>query len=291
MNSGKDNSSSHPYNGCKAVLATMHGKQNAIERPLYDRLGISLEIPENLNTDIFGTFAGEIEREHSPIKTLRKKIKAGMELIGLPYGIGSEGSFGPHPTIPFVAGHHEVILWIDENHGIEIKEQLIGTRTNYDSKVVKSYHGLKDFLKNVRFPSHALIVRQNKGTNSEIFKGLKDLSSLKEAIQKCASASLDKKALVQTDMRAHMNPTRMKAIRRVTLKLVERMSTLCSECGSPGWGLIDVIKGLPCRGCGLPTSQVSKEVYGCSACTVKKKMPRKDGKRRGDPMYCQWCNP
>jgi hypothetical protein len=42
---------------------------------------------------VLGTFSGEIERELTPLETLQKKIRMGMEELGLPLGIASEGSF------------------------------------------------------------------------------------------------------------------------------------------------------------------------------------------------------
>ncbi|GED17519.1 hypothetical protein AMI01nite_55100 [Aneurinibacillus migulanus] len=51
-----------PYMGKKAVLSTMHGKQWVIVQPFKKFLNVSIKVPNKINTDLLGTFSGEIER-------------------------------------------------------------------------------------------------------------------------------------------------------------------------------------------------------------------------------------
>jgi hypothetical protein len=288
----KQHNANHPYSGRKAVLATMHGKELAIGPPFHKLLQVSIEIPEGIDTDCLGTFTGEIERKGTPLETLRKKVRIGMEHLGIPYGIASEGSFGPYAHFPFIAQDHEILLWIDDDRGIEVVEQKISTETNYDSKTVSTWNHLEDFLKKACFPSHALIVRPNSGFIPGLtFRGLKKVNEIKEAIKRSAAASADGQALVQTDMRAHMNPTRMKVISELAENMARRLATLCPNCSCPGWGIVDVVQGLPCEECGLETKQIAQEVYGCPSCNSRKKVPRGDGVTKSSPTYCDWCNP
>ncbi|MCL7745513.1 DUF6671 family protein [Halalkalibacter alkaliphilus] len=282
----------HPYKGRKAALSTMHDKRQAIGKPFNDLLGVSIKVPEKINTDLLGTFSGEIERELTPLETLRKKARMGMDELGLPLGLASEGSFAPHRYFPMVAEDHEILLWIDDERGIEVIEQEISLETNYDAKTVTSFNDLKDFLDKVHFPSHALVVRPNSGfIQGFTFKGLKRSSEVKEAINLCTSASADGLVHVETDMRAHMNPTRMKVINKLAEKLAVRLMNLCPNCSCPGWGVVDVVRGLPCEACGLLTKQIAKEVYGCPSCNFRKEEPRQDGVTTSSPTYCDWCNP
>lgn len=123
---------------------------------------------------------------------------------------------------------------------------------------------LKDFLDKVHFPSHALVVRPNSAIIPGFtFKGLKRASEVKEAIDLCTSASADGLVRVETDMRAHMNPTRMKIINKLAEKLAVRLVNLCPNCSCPGRGVIDVARGLPSEAYGLKTKQIAQEVYGC----------------------------
>jgi hypothetical protein len=282
----------HPYKDRKAALSTMHGKQQAIGRTFNEILKISIQVPEKINTDELGTFSGEIEREGTPLETLRKKARMGMEELELSLGLASEGSFGPHRYLPMVAEDHEILLWIDDDRGIEVIEQEISVDTNFDAKTVSSWNDLKDFIEKVRFPSHALVVRPNSGfVPGFTFKGLKKPSDVKEAINRCASVSEDGLAHVETDMRAHMNPTRMKVISELAKRMVARLANLCPNCSCPGWGVVDVVRGLPCEECGLKTKQIAQEVYGCTSCDFRKTAPHQDGVTKSSPTYCDWCNP
>jgi hypothetical protein len=162
----------HPYMGKKAVLSTMHGKQQAIGHPFRNFLNVSIQVPK-VNTDELGTFSGEVERKDSPLETLRKKARMGMEELGLPLGIASEGSFGPHRYLPWVAEDHEILLWIDEERGIEVIEHEVSVDTNFDAKTISSFNDLKDFLDKVHFPSHALVVRPRFHSRF-YFQGIKE---------------------------------------------------------------------------------------------------------------------
>ena len=83
-------------------LATKHRKEQTVSRPLRSGLGFRIVVNEQIDTDAFGTFTGEIERPGSPREVLLQKARLGMEITGLSLGIASEGSFGPHPSMPFI---------------------------------------------------------------------------------------------------------------------------------------------------------------------------------------------
>jgi hypothetical protein len=282
----------HPYKNRKAALSTMHGKEQAIGQPFSEILQVTVEVPEKINTDTLGTFSGELERKDTPLETLRKKARMGMAELEIPLGIASEGSFGPHRYFPMVAEDHEILLWIDDERGIEVIEHMISLDTNFDGKTVASWDDLKDFINYVCFPSHALIVRPNYSfVPNCTFKGLKSPTDVKAAIEQCVSVSDDGLAHVETDMRAHMNPTRMKVINKLAQKMVTRLANLCPNCSCPGWGVVDVLTGLPCEKCGMKTKQIAQEVYGCSSCDSRNPVPRRDGATKSSPTYCDWCNP
>ncbi len=89
----------------------MHGKERAIGPVLAQGLGLRVALAMGLNTDRFGTFSREIERTGSQLDAARAKIAAGFEYA--PYarvGFASEGSFGPHPYIPFLDLGRELVL-------------------------------------------------------------------------------------------------------------------------------------------------------------------------------------
>ncbi|WP_328799171.1 DUF6671 family protein, partial [Sandarakinorhabdus rubra] len=96
---------------------------------------------------------------------------------------------------------------------------------------------------------------------------------------------------LETDMRAHLNPTRMAAIRSLAGRLAARLAHLCPACGCPGFGQTDLRTGLPCSACNQPTQGVLAIIYGCGACGHSETRPRPDGVTAANPAACDWCNP
>jgi hypothetical protein len=269
----------------------MHAKERAVARPLRAGVGLEVVVPSGLDTDALGTFTGEVERAGTPREVALRKARLGMERAGLPLGLASEGSFGPHPGAFFLAGDHEVLVFIDDDLGIEVSEQVLTTETNFAHKQVSPSEELGDFLSRVRFPSHALVVRPASGGEPRgMQKGISTPEGLREAIERAKGLSADGRVSVETDMRAYANPTRMRAIRRVAVKLARRLREPCPECDAPGWGVVGVETGLPCSLCGSPTGFVRTEVFGCSRCDHGRELPRPNGLERADPAHCPLCN-
>ncbi len=288
----QDQASIHPYQGRKVVLATKHQKEQVLGPPLQSAVGLMLCVPKNLDTDVLGTFTGEVERIGTPRETALKKARWGMAVTGLPLGLASEGSFGPDPQLLFAPTCHELLAFVDDERGIEVIEQIIDLETNYANQSVHHPSELQDFLVRVKFPSHGLIVRPNSGFQPGfLFKGITDTETLHQAVTACASSSEDGLAYVQTDMRAHMNPMRRQVLAKVATKLGQRLATLCPRCSTPGWGLVDLIRGLPCEWCGGETLLTHLEVYGCPGCGYKENQPRHDGLHFASAAHCPRCNP
>lgn len=284
-----------PYRGRRVALATHHGKGRAIARPFRVGLGAAVVTPPGLDTDRLGTFTGEIARVGTPEEVALRKARLGMALAGVPLGLASEGSFGPHPAIPFVPAAHELLLFVDDERGLQVAEQELSTATNYAQRHAATLDDLTDFLPRVGFPTHALIVRPADPSAANepgaIHKGLLALPDLHDAIVRCRARSRDGLALVETDMRADRNPTRMRAIRRLAVRLARRVHTQCPRCAAPGWGVVERPPGLPCRWCGLPTDLARGEIVGCAQCDERRERPRPDGLTLADPGDCPRCNP
>ncbi|MCD9186321.1 MAG: hypothetical protein LUM44_07795 [Pyrinomonadaceae bacterium] len=278
------------YEGRQVALATKHGKERVLTRPMKAALGLEVVVPAKIETDAFGTFTGEIERPGSPLRVLLYKARLGLKQTGLKLGLANEGSFYPHPAMPFVTVDDELMVFIDEEIGLNIVERLVAAKTNYTRIKVQSMEELKDFLRRVCFPSHAVIVRPNdRLTPDFIFKGLNDFEAVKRAVEICLKASNDRTAHIETDMRAHLNPTRMRVIRQLAFKLARRLKCLCPICSAPGFGLIKTESGLPCRSCQTPTELLNFEIHGCQKCSYEMKKMNTDLK--ADRAYCSNCNP
>lgn len=279
----------NPYAGAQIALATMHGKARALA-PAFAKLAASLVLPNGIDTDALGTFSGEVPRLQAPLPTAIAKARLAMVATGLPLGLATEGSFGPDPQIGFVTLHRELAVLVDDLHGQVVWEALNSHESNLDSLVVSGARELDDAqLARWGFPAHALIVRGEP--SGPIFKALNDRHSLTDAIHACIAASPLRQARIETDMRAHLNPTRMRQIALLGERLVARLRCRCPRCHAPGFGRVDVVTGLPCSWCGQPTLGLKGEIHGCAACGERAQRPRSDGVLESDPAQCDRCNP
>jgi hypothetical protein len=95
----------------------------AIAPILESELGLQYLVPNNFNTDTFGTFTRDIPRPADQIATARLKAKKALEITGGTIAIASEGSFAPHPDLPFIASNRETVVLIDTllNRSIQMK--------------------------------------------------------------------------------------------------------------------------------------------------------------------------
>jgi hypothetical protein len=285
----------HPYINAAIALATMHAKAEALA-PAFATLTATLVVPADIDTDALGTFTGEVPRLQPPLETAIAKARLAMTATGLPLGLATEGSFGPDPVLGMVPLHREVAVLVDDLHGHVVCEWRNSHETNFANRVIGGASELDDAqLARWGFPSHALIVRSESddpsSPSARIHKALRDRAALQAAIADCVAASPLRRARVETDMRAHLNPTRMRQIALLGEHLVQRLQNRCPKCRAPGFGRIDVVAGLPCRWCGTPTAAILAEIHGCAACGERIHVPRADGLREVDPAQCDHCNP
>jgi hypothetical protein len=274
------------------VLTTMHGKEAVVAPVLRERLGLAVVTASAVDTDALGTFSGEVPRTGTMLEAAIAKARLGMAQSGLAIGMASEGSYGPHPHVPFMAGGIELMVLVDDTRGIVVSEHLVEDAPVFDHAFARTSGELGPLLERVGFPHHALIVRPAMDAPTHtVYKGLRRNGDLEAAVSACASLSGDGRALVQTDMRAHMNPTRMDSIRRLASALADRLARPCPACSAPGYGQVDVESGLPCEDCGGPSIMIRHRVFGCVSCGHRQKLPRADGLTHADPGHCPQCNP
>ncbi len=298
-----DCSSPHaaPYAGRQVALATRHGKERVIARPLRHGLGATVLHLEAIDTDRLGSFCGTVERRGDARQACVTKARLALEHGGCGLAIASEGSFGPHPAVPLLAVGLECMVFLDADRDLRIEEELLARRTNFSHRLLEPPDGngepvdpgLESWLGQVGFPSHALLVRPHHADAPEpvLAKGIHDRETLDCAIRQAAEQAVDGRVRLETDMRAHCNPTRMASIRQLSFRLVRRIASPCPSCGSPGWGRIGLEPGLPCDWCGQPTRLIRWELLGCPRCDHRRKQPGTGGPERADPAHCDQCNP
>ena len=278
-----DPSPSSAFAGQVALIATMHGKQAALA-PALEALGFTVRVADGLDTDLFGTFSGEVERAGTMLDAARAKVRAASTIHADAHWVfASEGAFGPSPAVPMLAEAKELILAWRALDLLEVKTMRASFETNFAHIEDPGPEALDGFLERAGFPSHAVIVKTG---GSVAAKGVQDRAALKTII-----AGAKGPVRVETDMRAHLNPTRMGEIAKAGEDLARRLATPCPACAAPGFGLVSVIRGLPCSACGTPTDRVIAEIHACPACGHEARTPRADGQTAADPGECPLCNP
>jgi hypothetical protein len=278
------------HNEC-IILTTKHSKSVGIAPIFWETLKASV-LECVVDTDTLGTFCGEVERKDNQIEVARKKCEWGMKVSNAEYGLASEGSLGPHPFLPFVASNYEVLYFIDKKRDFHLNITTSSLETNYQMSEISSLTELLNFAVRCRFPSHALILRPDGQSNKcNILKGIDELEDLKAAYHQSLSLSKSGKVWAETDMRAHLNPTRMTVIENLAKKLALRLNCLCPKCKTPGWGMVDIERGLECSLCGEETQEIKSEIFGCTKCDYQEYKVPSERKEKSDPIYCSFCNP
>ena len=276
----------HSYIGAKVAIATKHGKKELIA-PAFQQLQIDLQ-QAGVDTDLLGTFTGEVPRSGSARETAIKKACLGMEALELSYGIASEGSYGSDAQIPILSSGIELLAWVDEEREIEIVESHRSFDIQAASKSLHRGERFVDYIEEFKLPSHAVIVRSPESEKPLIFKGLHTINEVETALEKCWADS--EIAIVENDLRAHLNPTRQQAIAAVAAKLAQRLLQLCPNCQTPGWGVTDVLRGAECEECGeFDASYPIGEILGCALCDFQEN--RELGKKEFKARDCVICNP
>lgn len=278
------------FKGRTAVFVTKHKKESVVF-PTFSNSDIKMKLVDSIDTDLFGTFTGEIPRSGTQVEAARLKALKAIEQTGETLAVASEGSFGPHPTLSFVPANVELVLLLDTHNQIELHGWEISTDTNYAHQKVNSVDEALNFSNKVGFPSHGLLVRPNSSSANVLFKGITNESELISAVTLCIMHSEDLAAMLQTDMRAMCNPKRMLVIESAARNLLEKMNSLCPACGWPGFDVTEKTSGLPCDLCGSPTRSTLRHHYTCKKCSFNSEVEFPGGKTSEDPMYCDWCNP
>jgi hypothetical protein len=273
-----------------AVIATMHRKELAIAPILQTSLGIRSIVPNDFNSDIFGTFTRDIDRTANQIETAKLKGEKALDIIDVDLAIASEGSFFPHPIlgIPY---NREIVLLLDKKHDFAVYGESISTDTNFRHQVISSYEQAYEFALKIGFPDHAIVLMPDAQTSakSAIHKGITSEDVLRDLVNQFLRRS--PQIHIETDMRSHYNPTRIKNIAKATEDLVRKLQQHCPNCNFVAFDVVENLKGLRCELCGFPTQVTRSNVYRCDRCDFKQETLFPNGIQFADPRYCSYCNP
>lgn len=279
---------SDSYRNERFSLLTQHGKERIMAPLFAEAFGVALELASGFDTDLLGTFTRDIARQGDQLEAARRKAEKGMELLDVQCGVASEGAFGPDPFGLF-PWNVELVVLVDRVRSIELVGRAQGAAHHLHEQVA-THDALDAFARRAGFPEHGLVVRPDGQNDLRIRKGIVEWLLLHAAFEEALSQSRSGAVFVESDLRAHMNPTRMEMIRKATANLIERMNSACPGCGTPGFWLVERIAGLPCRDCGLPTDETSAERWSCVAADYSETRDLSAG-RFADPYRCGTCNP
>ena len=273
----------------RLFIASKHHKEQVIAPLLERALGVECFIDPNFDTDVFGSFSGEVKRELDPLETLKQKCIEGMKHSDCDLVVASEGSFGPHPSIFFAPANDELLMIMDAKNNLQIVARELSTKTNFSGAEVETPTQLQEFAKKAGFPGHALILRAASDELCDLHKGITHPEVLSATFNQLRKRH--GKAYVETDMRAMFNPSRMQVIHQAAHKLVEKIRSECPACKMPGFDITEAKSGLLCSRCGMPTASIKSYVYACQHCSHMEERLHPQGKTAEDPMYCPFCNP
>ncbi|HEX5391524.1 MAG TPA: DUF6671 family protein [Burkholderiaceae bacterium] len=274
-----------PWAGQTIYLPTLHGKGPTLTSVLAPTLGITQVQEVPVDTDKLGTFCGAVDRPNGPLFALATKIAAAKEMV--PEGrlfMASEGSFRPHPTVPLQMVNLEWLKFADLDTGFECTVQSMTTTMENHERRVTHVDELHEALAPYRLPEHAVMVGL-PGAPGVFFKALTTREQIAEAVATVLREH--PVAELRSELRAHLNPTRLRHIRRLAMRLANRLRTACPKCAAPGFGEPLPRPGLPCATCGFPTSMPSGPAWQCQACHH---IEHRKVKGKADPAFCPMCN-
>jgi len=276
------------YLGKPVALLTQHGKEHVIGSVLGPALGCRIERVSGYDTDLLGTFTREIPRAGTQIEAARRKARLGMELAGLPLGLASEGAFGPDPIAGMFPWNVEIVLWIDDVHGLEIVGRAQG-KANFAHLLTADWKAAETFARQRDFPQHQLVLRPEREDDPRIRKGVCSWTELEAGFAWAQAQSPDGLVFLESDVRAHANPTRQQNIRLAAEDLAAKLCSRCPQCGAPGFWIVERVAGLPCGYCDAPTQEAQADVLGCVKCPHRETRDREI--KHADPARCDYCNP
>ena len=273
------------YAGRSITFATMHGKERFAQQSFSDVLGAIVTAPPGLDTDQLGTFAGDIPRTLSPRDAARTKARLGMQIAGSALGLASEGSFSSGFT-PSVE-HMEILMLIDDDLGLEIVEGVISTSPLPGGRRIHTADDALRFAAAAGFPEQGVIVQGFDADHPAIVKNLASVDDLREAVTALLAGG--SAVVILPDYRAHRAPSREGIIRTLCHRMAVRLATPCPACNAPGFGDVDVERGVPCAFCGSPTRVIAADLQGCGRCSHRGRVQRTE--IVANPRWCDYCNP
>lgn len=270
----------------QAALLTKHQKLPLIA-PALATVGIQLQLAEGFDTDSLGTFAGEVPRQLSPVDCVKTKARLGAELTALPFGLGSEGSFGGGPLPGLLNWDDELLCLYEAGSGQFIIAHAAGpiplSAIETDEVAqLRAHIEQQDSQQGWICSTENLLLKGLVGVNQV-------LAALTEAGLLLSDTALGHKIRLSPDLRAHLCPSRRLYIQQAAAQLADRLQSKCPNCAAPDFWRNGAEQGLPCEACHYPTQKIKIYHKSCSCCGYSESEAAQQA--FADPAHCPLCNP
>jgi hypothetical protein len=78
-------------------------------------------------------------------------------------GLASEGSFGPHPAVPWITVDREIVVLVDDRRGLVVVGVASSTDIVAASMTLRPSQDLAPLVERADLPTHAVTVVPNQG--------------------------------------------------------------------------------------------------------------------------------
>lgn len=281
------------FSSRRLLLFTMHEKERAVAPALQQHWGIQCVVPTGINTDLYGTFSGEIARVGSQEHAAEAKLAAASQQFPEEdFLLVSEGAFYPHPDSPFITVNTELLLLWDKRHDLRIRAWHTSLDTRARTQVLQREDEIASTLEAFSFPDFGVVLsRMDQEVLIESKKDFSDPEELKRCFRTWKQQFPQHLIRLSHDLRAHRNPLRMAHIEQTAKELMQHMNRICPNCDLPGFTPVAAIRGLRCAVCAMPTRVTRAIQFRCSSCSHETEQPPEHAPAAADPMYCDRCNP
>jgi len=273
-----------PIDGRTITFATMHGKE-AVVAPFLEPLGAKVAVLAGFDTDQFGTFTREQARVGDQRGAAWAKIEAARAYTNGDLLLASEGSFSPHPDVPFLTVNWELLVLRDFRADWDVEVWAASGHTSAQQLRPRSVAEALLWLDTVGFPEQGVCLL----APGLVLKELTTRQEWESALGRLVTPLSQGEVTLEADLRAHRNPLRRKVLAETARKLAAALLSPCPQCHTPGFVHDKPVAGLPCLDCGLPIRLPKAFVAQCRVCGRKEQVH--ETKVGADPATCDRCNP
>jgi hypothetical protein len=269
------------------LLVSKHNKEQVLAPLFLKHFNCTIVKSTKFDTDSLGSFSGEVKREKSAIETVIAKANLGLKSEEKEYDLvlSSEGSFGSHPEAFFLTSSEEFLYLKDLKNNFEIIVKHFTTNVNFAEIESESLTEILNFAREVGFPEQGIIVK----SGTQILKEVESFEELESKLNLLLKESTT--VQIETDLRAHRNPTRMAEIGLAGEKLIKDFKSTCPKCKTPGFQITRAENGLPCELCDAPTKSILKVISCCKICQHESEKYYPNSKQKEEAQFCDFCNP